>query len=1030
LDSRASEIDRLTALLDGGRPYDVVALEARNRSNERLISHLNIQIDYLQQKNAELQKELDGLSTLRTRTTTSLDRRNLELTKELQDVDMLAQQLQKEKEKIISAADRDLRQAKMETEKVRSQLLLVESDMEKLRTEYNDCLLELEDSKKQLTSQRAGTQHLDDLIDKLQQDKKRLGLRVNKLTALEKDLVLEIDRLRHHHKNGSVQPGKQRTKSASGPTEAFIKGLEDELYYWKSQVDDLQQIIRSRPASSGSRTTGTATTSTLGSSRSRSTSPSRQVQQSSRTAASPTRGKTVSRATSPVTPTKKTSGQFDSIIRALEDERDHYKQECELLKATSRSSRPTSPSRLNASREKSAAEESEIALLRQERDELQGLLDKFERHMAEIQANVRVLTQERDNVNALYTETKEELARLRREVVRSPKSVKSSLAAQAVLRRVENERDDALANVHNLTIERDTLRERLKIATESQLADRARLEQTIEDLENAVRAMELERKSADDRLRRTETYGTSLEEQVREQASQLADARDKESQHRTTAAQMRLLADQAERVLKDQQTVLENKEADLRALQEHIHMLEDQITSLKRVAQCDRDELAKLRSTVATLDHEKDELQMAVDEKTEMEVSRSEAIAARERMLTEMRSSIADLESIVERLKETVASKDREILSLRRQLDANCEELTEAGRGREIALRENRRIQDDMAMMTRENQSLHAELNEAIQEKEELKRQMQDYIIEVKRCQELLSAKERERTDILEQYRSLSQTAERYETQAHHLESEGSNLKLELLTRDSEIRRLREKTESLDRQLQEHLSAERTFEVQLSNANRSAAGMEDLLRNVEQEKHNLMLDLAAARDLCSRLESAKDGLQRQLVSKALDQEKLQALLEDVRHETDVLRTQLNNERATKQGLEGLLQDNHTKGWQIELGIQEKETEIQLLKDRLALNESKIESQTRELNQNRTRLIEVDSELERLKRQLISERFERERCVQELRRNGLTPPNELSGSRLGSISPNRSRDRSPSARQSPSIHSPAASNASA
>jgi len=53
--------------------------------------------------------------------------------------------------------------------------------------------------------------------------------------------------------------------------------------------------------------------------------------------------------------------------------------------------------------------------------------------------------------------------RLRREVVRSPKSVKSSLAAQAVLRRVENERDDALASMHSMTVERDTLHERLKV---------------------------------------------------------------------------------------------------------------------------------------------------------------------------------------------------------------------------------------------------------------------------------------------------------------------------------------------------------------------------------------------------------------------------------------------------------------------------------------------------------------------------------------------------------------------------------------
>jgi len=68
---------------------------------------------------------------------------------------------------------------------------------------------------------------------------------------------------------------------------------------------------------------------------------------------------------------------------------------------------------------------------------------------------------------------------------------------------------------------------------------------------------------------------------------------------------------------------------------------------------------------------------------------------------------------------------------------------------------------------------------------------------------------------------------------------------------------------------------------------------------------------------------------------------LQTLLDDVRHETEVLRSQLSNERATKQGLEGLLQDNHTKGWQTEMTIQEKETEIQLLKDRLTLNESRM-----------------------------------------------------------------------------------------
>ena len=61
-------------------------------------------------------------------------------------------------------------------------------------------------------------------------------------------------------------------------------------------------------------------------------------------------------------------------------------------------------------------------------------------------------------------QTKEELMQARRELVASPKSPKTSLAAQAILRRVENERDDAIADLHRLSTERDSLRERIKVS--------------------------------------------------------------------------------------------------------------------------------------------------------------------------------------------------------------------------------------------------------------------------------------------------------------------------------------------------------------------------------------------------------------------------------------------------------------------------------------------------------------------------------------------------------------------------------------
>ncbi len=61
----------------------------------------------------------------------------------------------------------------------------------------------------------------------------------------------------------------------------------------------------------------------------------------------------------------------------------------------------------------------------------------------------------------------------------------------------------------------------------------------------------------------------------------------------------------------------------------------------------------------------------------------------------------------------------------------------------------------------------------------------------------------------------------------------------------------------------------------------------------------------------------------------------------MKHESDTLRTQLASERTTVKSLENLLQTNREKEFQTQLAAQECNTEVQLLQDRLALNESKM-----------------------------------------------------------------------------------------
>ena len=70
-------------------------------------------------------------------------------------------------------------------------------------------------------------------------------------------------------------------------------------------------------------------------------------------------------------------------------------------------------------------------------------------------------------------------------------------------------------------------------------------------------------------------------------------------------------------------------------------------------------------------------------------------------------------------------------------------------------------------------------------------------------------------------------------------------------------------------------------------------------------------------------------------------QQLQSQLDDISQEAELLRSQMNSERSSNKNLEGLLQNNREKEFQSQLQSQEQGAEIQMLKDRLSLNESKM-----------------------------------------------------------------------------------------
>lgn len=255
-----------------------------------------------------------------------------------------------------------------------------------------------------------------------------------------------------------------------------------------------------------------------------------------------------------------------------------------------------------------------------------------------------------------------------------------------------------------------------------------------------------------------------------------------------------------------------------------------------------------------------------------------------------------------------------------------------------------------------------------------------------------MAAKEKENQDLLDRFQMLHHRAEDWEVKAHQAEGESSSVRLELLSIDTERRHLRERVELLEKEIQEHINAHHAYESQISSMAKAVSRLEEELRQQEEEKAAVLNDLSSLRELCIKLDSGKDIMTQQLNSKSLELERVAMELENVKTESELLKKQLSSERHTIKNLESLLATNRDKEFHSHLTSHEKDTEIQLLKEKLTLSESKLNSQSRENTMLRAKMAQLQTDLDVLKRQISTERYERERAVQEMRRTGLrTPP---------------------------------------
>ncbi|XP_067592174.1 centrosomal protein of 135 kDa isoform X2 [Pseudorca crassidens] len=869
---------------------EVYQLQEKLAVMESGLRDYNKQVDFLQQANKDLEKHIQELMETKETVTTevvNLSNKNEKLCQELTEIDQLAQQLERHKEEVLETADKELEEAKKEIKKKLSEMRNLEETMGKLQLELNLCHKE----KERLSDELLIKSDLETVVHQLEQEKQRLNKKIESFAVTERELTLEVERMRLEH-------GIKRRDKSPSRLDTFLKGIEDERDFYKKELERLQHLIQRRSCS-------------------RSHSTCEKI----------------------------------SVIKTLE--KGDYN--------------------------------SEIHVITRERDELQHMLERFEKHMEDIQSNVKLLTAERDKLSVLYNEAQEELSALRQE------SAQTTVSHNTVSL-MEKEKELALSDLRRIMAEREALKEKLKHLHEMSILEKSELEKTVEHLTCVNHQLENEKCELKSKMLKMKETIESLEKKVKLQAQKLSHVAGDSSHQKTEMNSLRLVNEQLQRSLEDHQHQLSMKRSELESAQAQVKILEEKIDKLHFKMTSQNEEAHVMKKTIGVIDKEKDILQETVDEKTEKIANLHENLANKEKAITQMKITVSEYESSMNHLKETLINRDREISSLRRQLDAAHKELDEVGRSKEMSFKENRRLQDDLATVARENQQISLELEAAVQEKEEMKSRVHNYITEVSRWESLMASKERENQDLLDRFQMLHDRAEDWEVKAHQAEGESSSVRLELLSIDTERRHLRERVELLEKEIQEHINAHHAYESQISSMAKAMSRLEEELRHQEDEKAAVLNDVSSLRDLCIKLDSGKDIMTQQLNSKNLEFERVAVELENVKSESELLKKQLSSERHTIKNLESLLATNRDKEFHSHLTSHEKDTEIQLLKEKLTLSESKLNSQSRENTMLRAKMAQLQTDLDVLKRQISTERYERERAIQEMRRHGLrTPP---------------------------------------
>ncbi|XP_066998908.2 centrosomal protein of 135 kDa [Anabrus simplex] len=944
LHNREKEIERLSVMLEGGRPVSAINKDCVYKDLEKQVAKSSEEIKRLEELNKELELKLrESVAQQHEAMTRALQlaERNKQLQNELHDIDRMALAVEAECSTTVKENTRKVSKIQEKLEASLNQINDLEHEILELKRSNQELQAELEDHRRE-------KHNVQKVLDSALEEKKKLTDRINNYTVIEHDLMVEIDRL-------TQTVSQQKRRIAELENRTFDAGMDGT----PEKLGNRRIISCKKDSGRGGKLDSRRKDFSSASSRSMSLPTERSVKDRVRFGDEVKRINCFNaprpRCCLPCDGSEHVHGQMhgdgpeNEVLEQLQAERDYYSKAYHNLKE-----------QLN----KAPAQSDESYELRRKLSDKEQELIVYQRKNLE-------LCRERTNLISRLEN------RDTRDSTTSPMMECPGYTVKAVLKRLERERDMARGDVCRLEEERDALRERLKIATETQVTEHARLEKTIIESEDRVRRLEAERRELLTCQGSLKAAISSMEEQVRGYRDQLHSSQAELSQQRMLYNQIKSLHEQCERALGDCQGQLTQSELELTSAQDRIRELERDRACLDREVSNLKNDRTILRGQLAQLDQEKDGLVINLDDRTERVAVLEQELKAKENRILNLEDTLTELQKKLDITLDENGAREQQLRTAEREAEALRMELDTVERARECTLRENRRLQDDLAAATQDCRATARDLDIAREECEALKRQLQDYVSEIRRVEDLLAQKESERSEMLEHFRGLSMEASLLESNNHSLENEAYEKK-------NQLRQAQDRIIDLEQQLEMRDSLVHSYETQIAELTAHIASLETQMQQHIEQRRKTEADLTAVRDLCVKLDTQKDNMMQQITENDVIKIHLEHELTRLREEQELMQDHLSKDRASISSLEALLATSRQETVDQKLQNQELQTEVTRLRQKVDDLQRKLDNELAELRRYQNQAADYSQQVADLQRQITNERFERARAADESR----------------------------------------------